>query len=302
MTRERLLKLSLPTMIAVVLVLVAAGVLTGPQALLVAVMVDLALIALATRHVIVGRRRYHERRAAGADPWLAAEQALTVLLPPTAARLVVLEPLLWYCLVQWLLRRPPRGPRDFPYHRRSILGPLTLVVLLTTPVEVLLFELFIPWGWLRILVAVVALYALLWVIALRASLSVLPHQVQAEGLRVRYGVLLEGSIPYRAITSITADRARSPLHEGVRVDEKLRRADIAVGGRTDVRLDLAEPVSLRTLRGARPGVTLIRLAADDPEGLVKAVKGEIAHPASPQTRRRGYADGRGSEAEASSER
>ena len=92
---------------------------------------------VAARQTVVALRRYRGRRAVGADVWSGLEDAVTVYLPRKLARLVVLEPRLWICLVRWIARRGRRGPGSFPYARRSLFPLVAVVVLFTLPVEVL---------------------------------------------------------------------------------------------------------------------------------------------------------------------
>jgi hypothetical protein len=58
-------------------------------------------------------------------------------------------------------------------------------------VEILLGELLMPWGWLRLVVLVASVYALVWVFGFYGSMVVLPHRLEAHGLRARCGALAE---------------------------------------------------------------------------------------------------------------
>lgn len=203
------------------------------------------------------------------------ERAMTPGLPRPLVRLLMLEPRLWWCFGVWALRRVPRGPGFFPYRKRSPLGLLILVLLFTTPVEVLLLELLIPIFWIRLLLLVAAIYGLFFIVAVYASLVVLPHVATETGLLVRYGVLAELWAPFDRVARVSAERHEGPRGslgipaEGLSlIDEE---AWFVVGGRTDVVLEFDRPLALARLRGDRP-VRLARLAVDTPEALLEAVE------------------------------
>ena len=64
-------------------------------------------------------------------------------------RLIVLEVQLWTSLGTWLVRRRRPDGQMFTYHKQSIFGIFLIAALFSSPVEILLFELLIPWAWLR---------------------------------------------------------------------------------------------------------------------------------------------------------
>ena len=206
----------------------------------------------------------------------AIEEALGGLLPLPLARFAAAELLLWWYLARWICRRPvPAG--SYSYHRRSPLGPLLIVVALTTPVELLLLELLLPWNRVRWLLAIAAVYGVVWVFGLYASMTQLQHRVEERGVRIRYGLLNEAFVPYAAITEIKVERVRATgMTEGLRVDGEEHSARMNVGSRTDITFVLAAPISIRTLRGSTPPVTRFSLAADDPGNLVEDLRARMA--------------------------
>ncbi len=261
-----------------------AGLFNARATVLVLAGLEALALAVAGRQVVLAVRGYRRDRTAGLDVWAALEAGLAVLLPRPLARLAALEPRLWYCLGRVLVRRGRRTDGlDFPYHRRSPIGAIVFVALLTAPVEILVFELVIPWAWLRLLLLVAAVYSFVWLLGLYASLAVLPHRLEPAALRLRYGALAEGRIPYAAIAA--AERARRPSpggRDGARVADEggARALYLAVGGRTDLTLRLREPRTFSGLRGPTPPVETVHLATDDPDRLVRAL-GERVLAASP---------------------
>jgi hypothetical protein len=76
------------------------------------------------------------------------------------------------------------------------MGLIIVMVAFTTSVELLVFELRAPRVWLlRISLLALGHYALLWIFGLYASLVTLPHRLEENGLRLRYGALAEGFVP-----------------------------------------------------------------------------------------------------------
>ena len=120
--------------------------------------IEAALFLVAFRQVFVVTRRYRRERRAGLDGWTAFQEGLAVVLPSHIARIVAAEIRLPTYLFQWLTGRIKLREGEFSYHRGSLMGPLLVVVLFTAPVEILLFELLVPWAWLRWLLLILAVY------------------------------------------------------------------------------------------------------------------------------------------------
>lgn len=267
---ETAIKWLMLALIIAEIVLVRAGLLDATTAVGVVVGIEILLLLVAGRQIIMAVRRYRRDRAAGLDLWMALEDGLAVLLPRKIARIVALEPRLWGCLGKWLFRRDRLGEGEFPYHKRSQVGTFLVVVLFTTPVEVLLLELLIPWTWPRLLLIVAAVYMLFWAFGFYASLVVLPHRLEPNVIHLRYGALADGKIPYGDIALVKRERLRSPgVGDGLRVEGGKEVAYIVVGGRTDVILRLKTPHTLDRLLGPTDPVTTVHVAVDDPEWLAQ---------------------------------
>ncbi len=97
------------------------------------------------------------------------------------------------------------------------------------------------------------------------------HGLEAGGLRLRYGTLAGGRIPYEVIESVELSRRRTLGGDGLRVVAGEKAAYLAIGGRTDVRLQLREPLPLQGALNPTPPVTTVHFAADTPERLVEAL-------------------------------
>ncbi|MGH3145756.1 MAG: hypothetical protein ACRDTR_08135 [Rubrobacter sp.] len=273
---ERVLKWVLPVLALAGMAFVWLDVLSLRGTLLVVVSVEALLLVVAGRQLFVAFRRYRAGRTSGLDPWRSFEESLALLLPGKVARIVVLEPRLWVCLGRWISRRTGTSEREFGYHKRSQMGLILVMLVFTTPVELLVVELLAPWTWLRVSLLVLGLYALVWMFGLYASLVTLPHRLEEHGLRLRYGALAEGFVPLSEIAAVERARRRAPgPGDGLQTDPGGGGIYLSAGGRTDLTLRLHSPQSVRGLfRNVQPART-IHLAADDPERMASKLRERI---------------------------
>lgn len=257
-------------------VLVRAGILDIRAAIGVVGAIEVLLFIVAGRQVIVAIRQFRRQREAGLDAWAALEDGLEVFLPRQLARVVALEPRLWFCLWQWVFRRVRIGVDDFPYHKRSFLGYFLILILFTTPIEIFLLELLISWAWLRWLILVAAVYALFWIFGLYASLVALPHRLDSRSIRLFYGILAQARIEYGNIASVELNRRRWSGHQdGLRLASDKGSAYLAVGGETDITIGLRKAQTLPGWLRLTPTVMTVHLASDEPQRLVSELTERI---------------------------
>lgn len=242
--------------------------------------IEAALFLVASRQVIVVTRRYRRERRAGLDRWDAFEEGLAVVLPPVVAKFVAAEIRLPTYLFQRLTGRTKLREGEFSYHRGSLMGPLFVVVLFTAPVEILLFELLVPWAWLRWLLLILGVYGVVWMGGLYASLRALPHRLEPDALRLNHGILASARVPYGAIAEAEPDQSKSES-EGLRVSPDGAVAYLAVGGKTQVTVKLTTPVSLQGFVKPTPPVDCIRFAVDEPDALIESLRSRIPLSKSP---------------------
>lgn len=252
------------------------GRVDGPVALGAVAVLEGALLLLALWGMVKSIRGF---RQAEGDPWKGLEKGLAEFMPLQAARFLVMELRLWGCLGAWIFRRP-HGPDDFTYHSRSMLGLVMGVLVLVTPLEIAVLEILIPWHWLRIVTLVLALYGLLWVVMLFASLRSMPHRLEPYGLSLRYGVLAGGVIPYERIAEVQVAMCKAPKHgDGLQLDQD--SAYFAIDGETNLLLILAEPHALDRTFGPAPAVSRIHLAVDEPKRFIERLRARL-QPANPE--------------------
>jgi len=255
----------LSVIMAVALItLYLTGTVEGPIAVALVAALEGGLLLWALWSVFTSFRRF---KAAEGDRWKALETSLSGLMPAKAARLVIMEIRLWGGLHAWM-RRLPHGPDEFTYHSRSQMGLVMGVLVLVTPLEIAVLELLIPWPWLRITTLVLALYGVLWVIMLFASLRSLPHRLETQGLRLRYGALAGAFIPYERIADAKVAMAKAPTHgDGLSVDKDA--AFFAIDGETNLVIHLHEPLAVDKVLGETRPVRTIHFATDEPKRMIE---------------------------------
>jgi hypothetical protein len=167
--------------------------------------------------------------------------------------------------------RLPRGAVAAPYAREQT--PMMLVMtffmaLETVAVDLLLVSLGVP-GVVRLAVLLLDVYGVVFALALIASGVLRPHVVSSEELRVRFGEYLDVRVPRRLISSARSVRG---YNEKGMVTVEGGRLGVAVSSRTNVVVELAEPVTIVRPLGRRAEVTVIRFFADDPGALLAALR------------------------------
>ncbi|MFF5795291.1 hypothetical protein ACIQUO_11220 [Streptomyces albogriseolus] len=168
-------------------------------------------------------------------------------------------------LALWLARRThgTRGGTAFGYARgeaATMFGFAFVCVVETVAMSALLGD----WPTLHAVVLFLDVYTVVLVVALYAASAVRPHVVGPDGLRVRRAVRVDLRIPRELITSVR--RELRMTHEPA--DGEL---NLAVGSRTTVTVELAEPVAHRSFLGRTRDVRVVRFHADDADGLVRAL-------------------------------
>ncbi|MGC4911620.1 hypothetical protein [Streptomyces albogriseolus] len=168
-------------------------------------------------------------------------------------------------LALWLARRThgTRGGTAFGYARgeaATTFGLAFVCVVETVAMSALLGD----WPTLHAVVLFLDVYTVVLVVALYAASAVRPHVVGPDGLRVRRAVRVDLRIPRELITSVR--RELRMTHEPA--DGEL---NLAVGSRTTVTVELAEPVAHRSFLGRTRDVRVVRFHADDADGLVQAL-------------------------------
>ncbi|MFI7697341.1 hypothetical protein ACIBQ6_50330 [Nonomuraea sp. NPDC049655] len=122
---------------------------------------------------------------------------------------------------------------------------------------------------IRVPVLVGDLYSLLFVVLMAAASVTRPHVVTEDELRVRYAAYFDLRVPRDLIASV---RTVQNYNEAGLINVDGGRLGVAVASRTNVTVELTEPVVAVRPLGGRAEVTSIRFFADDPAAAVAALR------------------------------
>ena len=260
---------------ALTAVLLVSGVAPPPLLLVAAELGVAAVLALE------GVAAYGLFRAAvreGSDRRAALRATIDSLAPARVRRVMSFDARGMASLVLWIARRRdgvPPGAVAVPYSREQspfVLLILFVTVLETAGTEVLLRGLGAPAG-LRTVLLVLDLYAIAAVLAIWAAGVTRPHVLTDGELRIRCGAFFDLRIPRRLITSV---RIAQNYNERGMVSVEDGLLAVAVSSRTNVVVELSEPVTAVRPLGSEARVRAVRFFSDDPGPALRALREEPA--------------------------
>ncbi|MBG0831034.1 hypothetical protein HS041_25060 [Planomonospora sp. ID67723] len=244
----------------------------------VIVAAEAAVAAVFLLETAVACRLFRAERRGGAGRRSALRATVRRLVPSQVLRIMEFELKGMLALLHWVVRRRhgvPPGATALPYsggQSMMLLLMLFAMTVETVGAEVLLRALEVPDG-LRLAVLVLDVYGIVYGLALGAACVTRPHVVSATELRVRYGVYLDLRIPRELISSV---RTARNYNESGTVTVKDGRLGVAVSSRTDVVVELSEPVTVVRPLGRREEVTSVRFFADAPAAALAALQSRLS--------------------------
>jgi hypothetical protein len=191
---------------------------------------------------------------------------------------VEFEVRMWTSLFHWILRRPVAEPGATPFGYSRRLMPIFAVFIAVSAIEIPIIDLILPWKTVRIIVAALGVYGLVWMLGLLAIVRVTPHVVGESGLRVRGGSNgLDVTIPWDHITSIHAF-TRTLQGKDMQVDHASGEAILSLGvlKETNVDITFGDPTILELPRGDTEPLRALRIAVDDPDAMVSLAREHLA--------------------------
>lgn len=258
---------------ALLAVLLVSGV--SPPARMIVAAEGAAALVFILEAVTVWRLFGAERRS-GAGRRTAARAAVRRLVPRQVRRIMGFDAKGLVSLVLWVTRRRhgvPPGAVAVPYAREQT--PTLMILLFVMAVEAVAVEVLLrgleALRGVRVLMLTVDLYSVLIGLAVLAACVTRPHVVSPGELRVRYGAFFDLRVPRELISSVRP--ARNDNESGT-VTVRDGRLSVAVSSRTNVVVELREPVSVVRPLGRRAEATVIRFFADTP-GTAMAALGSL---------------------------
>ncbi len=231
-------------------------------------------VALELAFIIIAVRKLRRISAGGEPLETRIAEAFGALLTPRLARLAAFELVIVTMALRFVLGGWRRAvPPGFTYHRESGLRVLLPMLPLLAVGDVLLLELvLLPQAatWLKVVVHALALYGLIWLIGLYASLRARPHELANGQLTLHRGLLRRIRVPLEQIASIStlpsfADdwKKRAHCKGAIRID---------FAGATILELQLRSALRPICVLGEGAPGTRVLLSVDDPAAFVAAVQ------------------------------
>lgn len=273
----QVLKWAALAVIVVELLLVATGVLDLGQAVVTAIGLEVLCGVLALGLAVTARVNYRRLRQAGTGPWDAFLQAAGTVLPRPVVTLLRHE-LGGLMSIVLLVRGRKDVPAGATVIRCGAAQKTFLVVMMVLgPIEIVLVEVLVPWGWLRVLLLVLGVYGLIWMLGFYAGVHTRPHYVGDDRLVLRVGHLAGVSVDVgsvRAVRRETHDRYTGTKYKGlVSVKDDVVAMQGMSGTTVTVVLEPGTPVQVQG-RGTVHADEL-RFDADDLDAAVRTVKERI---------------------------
>lgn len=167
---------------------------------------------------------------------------------------VALELALYRSLARWIARRPDVPAGATPVAYAQLVGPMMWLWILGSATEVVVVEVVlqtIEADWaeaIRLPLAVLGIWGVLWMLGMLAAYRVRPHLITSDELRIRSGARTWVEVPLDALASV-----RTTEHELPGVIKAMHHEDrlllVGVSSRTNVELALTHPTVLRSSKG-----------------------------------------------------
>lgn len=220
--------------------------------------------------------------------WLAVlyrrggRAAVKDVVPAGARRLLGHELRLVQSLGMWVARRRhgvPAGAEAFAYARGQAVmmyGLVFVCVVESVGMAVLLHG----YPTVHRIVLVLDVYTVLMFLGLQAAAVTRPHVVTDEALRVRRAAHVDLRIPLDRIARVR----RENRYTHTRQEGEL---NLDVGSQTSLTVELSEPVRHVTLLGRAQDIHVVRLQAEDPDRLARALEARLTQARSGPSPARG---------------
>jgi hypothetical protein len=194
-----------------------------------------------------------------------------------ARRALRYELSMYRSLFRWVTRRPAVPAGAVPYGYVGVVAAVLWAFVGVSAVELVALHLLIPWETVRLVADVLGVWGLVWMLGLTAGLTIHPHLLTEEGLRVRNGAGTDVAVPWEAIAGVgVRERAREGSR-AVQLDETDAGTvlNVVVGSRVNLHLTLRHPLVVQLPKGPAT-VTEVRLCADDARGLARQVRERLS--------------------------
>lgn len=232
---KRIFLILLLLTVGTVLVLRLLGVVSNRTVLLAFLIVELPSLLIVVSTTIIELRHMRKTRGLRGQAFFTAGAEEQPLL-----RLAFMEARTLLGLIAWSRGKRigvDSTTRGFSYAQGTLSIPIAMGVV--TIIEAGVIHLLIPWAWLRIVLLVASVYALILITGIFAARITHPHLVGSQSLTLKWGHTKVLETPLDNIASIR--RARNHKHTEPAIDESLLVLTSLTS--TNVHLTLKKPVS-----------------------------------------------------------
>ncbi|MDC8771819.1 hypothetical protein [Roseateles albus] len=236
----------------------------------------LGLVVMAELWLLSGLiRQVWRARQEGNAEVVAAQEVHRVFGEGITGRLMQLESRLW---VYALMRRPAAAPfpgdQHFGVHRQhgNASNQIGFVIVMGAELPImhvllhLAFDATVAW-----VVTAISAYGWLYLWAEYRATRLRPVSLDAQLLHLRYGLLIDATVPLKAVQGVELLAPRVPIPRAT------RRLRLEGMGRANVRLRLQAGTSVRLPWGERDTDEIV-LGVDEPERFMRAVSGALNTP------------------------
>lgn len=220
--------------VGTVLALRMLGVVSNRTVLLAFVVVELPSLLIVGATTIIELRHMRKSRGLRGQEFFAAVAEEQPLL-----RLAFMEARTLLGLIPWLRGQRigvDSTTRGFSYAKGTLSIPIAMGVV--TVIEAGVIHVLIPWAWLRIVLLVASVYALILITGIFAARITHPHLVGAQSLTLKWGHTTVLNTPLSNIASIR--RISNHKYTQPAINESLLVLTSLTS--TNVRITLKEPI------------------------------------------------------------
>ncbi|MGE5391197.1 MAG: hypothetical protein ACM3PE_09070 [Deltaproteobacteria bacterium] len=264
--------------IIVIAILLQTGVIPKQNlylALALPSLLELSLIILLIINIFSIFHNYRLLKKHGHPTVEAWQKALEAISSPRLARLVTLEPQLYYALY---LSYRKRKIKDSAFSsRQDSYVFLIKVLILLCLLEVIAVTVMLPQSWLtfKLVHMFLGLWAVLFIWSDYRAMTLYGHRVGLEGVRLRLGLRCSQQLGWddiAAVRKITTPAPAGMMGPGV-IKSQPGVFYMGLGENCNLEISLREPRNVRTMIQEAPAISRVLLSLEDPEAFLEALRG-----------------------------
>ncbi len=245
--------------------------------LILAGIFELLLILIFVASFLRVYRQFRFQRHEGRYILDAWEEALAVIMPARAARLIMLEPRLYFALICPIKKAAPACTEGCFYTRLDSHRLLVMVICGLCGLEILLVALLLPQEmqmW-KLLHTGLGLWAILWLMGYYKAMRIYPHQVLERGIVFRLGVHVHQEINWKDICGISRVACSPPGYAPQPSRSEPEAMFLAAGDKCNVCVELAAKHDLPGFFRPIIGIQRFYLSLEKPDEFIEYALNQV---------------------------